>query len=98
MIQCKHNKEVKVLKGAAGWYIGTQTHDGHPNCRISTDYWRDEAVARTCLTTGNFTTRDCAMENVFCNGDGRCKLRRILTEEEAHREAMDASNGYYGQE
>lgn len=35
---CTHSKypaEVRAMKSAAGWYVGTKTKDGFPNCRIS---------------------------------------------------------------
>ena len=56
-LTCKHRK---VLKSAAGYYIGA-TLEHKPYCRIS-DYYIDRKQAAQALKSGEFVYHDC-MEN-----------------------------------
>ena len=64
---CRKGLEVKPLKSAAGYYIGTLDKDGFPNCRISQDYAATEAEALEL-----FMDRQFASEHEFCNGGKGC--------------------------
>ena len=56
-LTCPHRK---VLKSAAGYYIGA-TLDHKPYCRIS-GYYVDKRTAAQALKSGEFVYNDC-MEN-----------------------------------
>lgn len=68
-MKCRKGLEVKVLKSAAGYYVGTLTEDGFPNCRITTLYSATEEGAMNDLLLDRQTG---CMENEFCNGGKGC--------------------------
>lgn len=68
-MKCRKGYEVRPLKSAAGWYLGTTDKDGFPNCRISTQYAKTEEDARKYLLADRQTN---CMENEFCNGGRGC--------------------------
>lgn len=50
---------LKVLRSAAGYYLGTQDpEDGSPYSRESVEYWPTEAAAAEALSTGEWNQRD----------------------------------------
>lgn len=67
-MKCKKGYEVKKLKSAAGWYIGTVDEDGFPNCRISSGYARDEKSADYLVCDRQVG----CIENEYCNGGKGC--------------------------
>lgn len=44
--------ELKVLKSAAGYYLGTLDQDGAPYSRESVTYWRSYEEAQAALESG----------------------------------------------
>ena len=68
-MKCKKGLEIQVLKSAAGYYIGTLTEEGEPNCRISTQYAKSAHDAAHYLLLDRQTN---CMENEFCNGGKGC--------------------------
>lgn len=54
---CNVNLELKVLRSAAGWYIGTADEDG-PCSRESHGYFETKQQAEFALDTGEWTQRD----------------------------------------
>lgn len=67
-MKCKKGYEVKPMKSAAGWYLGTRDEEGFPNCRISTRYAATEEDCRQLLMDRQ---TNCS-ENEFCNGGRGC--------------------------
>lgn len=67
MAKCRKGYEVKILKSAAGYYLGTLDEDGCPNCRISSGYAETEEKAKDL-----FYDRYYAMEVFYCNGGKGC--------------------------
>lgn len=67
-MKCKKGYDVKPLKSAAGWYVGTLDHEGFPNCRISTGYAESEEAAVMLPLDRQI---EC-IENEFCNGGRGC--------------------------
>ena len=67
-MKCIKGFEVKPLKSAAGWYIGTLDHDGFPNCRISTGYAKTEEE----IVLLQMDRQINCIENEFCNGGEGC--------------------------
>ena len=65
-MKCAQQYELKVLKSAAGFFIGTADEDGSVNCRISHDYFDTKEEAQKALNTRSFKTRMTAIENQFC--------------------------------
>ena len=45
-MKCVNGYEIKPLKSAAGWYMGTTTPEGWPNCRITTHYYKTAEEAK----------------------------------------------------
>ena len=41
---CADEKEMEVCQSAAGFYIGTKTPEGFPNCRITVYMSQEEAT------------------------------------------------------
>lgn len=71
-VACPNGFEICVLSSNAGFYIGTLTHEGFPNCRIS-EYFKTDTAAKYALETGQFIPTYCAD---FCQASrGRCNLR-----------------------
>lgn len=75
-MKCTKDLEVRVLKSAAGYYIGTTDFDPDiecevPNCRVSQEYFKTEKDAQEALDLHNFTVRRC-MENDYCNRAKGC--------------------------
>lgn len=66
-MKCSQGYEIRPLKSAAGWYLGTTDFDGYPKCRISTQYAPTEEEAKKL-----FMDRQMAAENEFCNGGCGC--------------------------
>lgn len=64
---CRRGYEIKPMKSAAGWYLGTRDEEGFPNCRLS-EYSRTEEECYELPLTRQF-----AEENAFCN-----KLRSCI--------------------
>lgn len=50
--------ELKVLKSAAGYYIGRTDSQGFPYSRNSVEYWENKSEAEIALQKNNFTLRD----------------------------------------
>lgn len=67
-MKCVKNLEVKPLKSAAGWYMGTVTEEGMPNCRITTMYYNTPEEAEKSL----FADYRYCSENSFCSGGRVC--------------------------
>lgn len=66
-MKCAKGYEIKPLKSAAGWYLGTLDMEGFPNCRLSSNYAQTEEDAKHL-----FMDRQMASENEFCNGGCGC--------------------------
>lgn len=64
---CKEGYEVKPCKSAAGYYMGTFDPEEGPNCRISSGYAKTAEEAEKLPLD-----RQDALENLACNGCGRC--------------------------
>ena len=67
-MKCKKGYDVKPLKSAAGYYIGTLDPEGFPNCRISSGYAESEEEAVML----SLDRQIGCMENEFCNGGRGC--------------------------
>lgn len=39
-MKCIKGKEIKPMKSAAGWYMGTSDTDGAPYCRVTAHYYK----------------------------------------------------------
>lgn len=74
MIKCRKGKEIQILRSGAGYYLGTVTEDGCPNCRVSIGYAPTYEKAKELLPD-----RVCE-ENMFCNGYKGCNIK-FYTEE-----------------
>lgn len=61
---CVRGHEIKALKSAAGWYIGTVDEFGCPYCRISISYYEIEEEAKKMMAEG-FAIKDYG-ENEWC--------------------------------
>lgn len=61
---CTRGKEVRFLESPAGFYLGTLTEEGFPNCRFSS-YFESMEEFESC------TFRDC-MEVQHCNKGFGC--------------------------
>ncbi len=48
---------VRVLKSAAGFYLGTTSADGLPFSRESVEYWPSDVDAALALENGTWTQR-----------------------------------------
>lgn len=59
-MKCAAGLEVKVLKSNAGYYIGTLTKEGYPNCRLSDYAVNKELALELPLSRIN------APENIYC--------------------------------
>ena len=68
-MKCIKGYEIKPMKSAAGWYVGTTDEDGFPMCRIS-GYYPTKETAQTALD--NKTFYRFAEEISFCNGGCGC--------------------------
>ena len=66
-MKCVQGLEVQVLHSPAGYYLGTLTPDGLPNCRVSTQYARTKEEAKKLRPD-----RQYAMEIGYCNGGMGC--------------------------
>ena len=66
-MKCAKGYEIKPLKSAAGWYLGTLDVEGFPNCRLTSNYAQTEEDAKYL-----FMDRQMACENEFCNGGCGC--------------------------
>ena len=67
-MKCKKGYDVKPLKSAAGYYIGTLDPKGFPNCRISSGYAKTEEEAVMLPLDRQIG----CMENEFCNEGKGC--------------------------
>ena len=67
-MKCRKGFEIKPMKSAAGWYMGTKNLEGYPNCRISRNYADTEAEA---LKLPLDRQTGC-IENEFCNNGKGC--------------------------
>ena len=67
IMKCVKGYEVTPQRSACGYYMGTVDEEGFPNCRLTTGYAKDAKSAQSLLLD-----RQCADENVFCNGCGSC--------------------------
>lgn len=65
--KCTRGYEIRVMKSAAGYYLGTVDECGFPNCRVSSSYAKTEEMAEKQL----IPDRVCE-ENMFCNGFCGC--------------------------
>ena len=69
-MKCRKGYEVKPLRSAAGYYLGTVDDEGFPNCRISSNYAETEFKATLLPMDRQFH----CMENEFCNECKGCFL------------------------
>lgn len=60
---CRKGYEVCPQRSAAGYYMGTCTEDGEPNCRVSSKYAPTAEAAKALPLD-----RDYAIEIQMCNG------------------------------
>lgn len=67
-MQCKKGLEVKPLRSPMGYYMGTVTEEGLPNCRLSTKYAKTKELALKLA----LDRQTCCIENEFCNGGSGC--------------------------
>mgnify|MGYP006974622651 CR=1 FL=1 len=67
-MKCKKGYNVKPLKSAAGYYIGTLDNVGFPNCRISSGYAGSEEEAVMLPLDRQIG----CIENEFCNEGKGC--------------------------
>ena len=67
-MKCKKGYDVKPLKSAAGYYIGTLDPEGFPNCRISSGYAESEEEAVMLPLDRQIG----CIENEFCNEGKGC--------------------------
>ena len=87
-MKCVKGYEIKPMKSAAGWYVGTTDKDGFPMCRIS-DYYKNKETAQKAINNKTFFR--IAEEITFCNagygcvheegdtdGDKQINIERIL--------------------
>lgn len=86
MMKCRRGLDVKPLKSAAGWYWGTLTPDGFPNCRISTMYadTEEECLQIPC------GDRWYAMEVEYCNNGKGCFRNANESQEDFKKEYEEA--------
>jgi hypothetical protein len=68
-LTCKHRK---VLKSAAGYYIGTMLEHSR-YCRIS-GYYTDKRTAEQALKSGEFEYHDCMENYLVRKGILRCEV------------------------
>ena len=68
-MNCIKGYEIKVMKSAAGYYIGTSDEDGFPMCRISS-YYQTKELAQKDLDNCMFHRE--AEEIYFCNRGMGC--------------------------
>ena len=62
-MKCVNGYEIKPMKSAAGWYMGTSTEEGFPQCRITTNYYETAEEAEQNM---HKDYRFCE-ENDFCS-------------------------------
>ena len=67
-MKCVNGYEIKPLKSAAGWYMGTTTPEGWLNCRITTHYYKTAEEAKERMDKDY---RYCE-ENNFCSHGRVC--------------------------
>lgn len=70
-MKCIKGYEVKPLKSGAGYYMGTLTPEGFPNCRISRGYAETENEAYNLP----LDRQTGCIENEYCNGGWGCLIR-----------------------
>ena len=76
-MKCNKGLEVKAMKSAAGYYIGTEIFDKEmgcevPNCRVSVNYFKTKEAAEQAMNNG-FAQRNC-MENDYCSAGKGCGI------------------------
>ena len=69
VVKCRKGYEVEIMKSPAGYYLGTRTPEGFPNCRIST-YCQSEELAHYLIPNRQ---TNC-IENEYCNEGKGCFL------------------------
>ena len=62
-MKCVNGYEIQPMKSAAGWYMGTRTKEGYPNCRMTDKYYLTADEAMDNMKTDY---RYCE-ENNFCS-------------------------------
>ena len=67
-MKCVKGYEIQPMKSAAGWYMGTRTEEGYPQCRITTNYYR---TADEALNKMRDDYRHCE-ENNYCSHGRVC--------------------------
>ena len=67
-MKCIKGFEIKPMKSAAGWYMGTTTKEGFPNCRVTAHYYKTAEEAEKNMMTDY---RYCE-ENSFCSRGLSC--------------------------
>lgn len=67
-MKCIKGFEIIPMKSAAGWYMGTETTDGFPNCRITNRYYKSAEEAKENYQKDY---RYCE-ENNFCSHGKVC--------------------------
>lgn len=67
-MKCVNGLEIKPMKSAAGWYMGTVTKEGYPKCRMTSQYYNTAEEAQKNMKQDY---RHCA-ENEFCSKGRPC--------------------------
>ena len=65
-MQCRKGYDIIVCQSAAGFYRGTKTEFGEPNCRLTGYAGTKEQAGRLPFT------REFGCINEFCNGHKSC--------------------------
>lgn len=55
--QCGHRLPLRILKSAAGYYVGTVSDEFGPVSRESVEYWPTAAEAQAAFELGQWTQR-----------------------------------------
>jgi hypothetical protein len=66
-MKCVKGYEVTALRSDSGWYMGAESEDGTPLCRITSGY-----ATKMDGTQYLPLDRQDAMENIYCNKCGKC--------------------------
>ena len=66
-MKCIKGYEVEVMNSPAGYYLGTRTPEGFPNCRIS-GYCQNKELAPYLVMSRQWG----CIENEYCNEGKGC--------------------------
>ena len=67
-MKCVKGYKIEPMQSAAGWYMGTRSEEGWPNCRMTNKYYKTPAEAIDNMYNDY---RFCE-ENNFCSGGRVC--------------------------